>query len=92
MANKNKKKKKVSNVMLVVVCIMIIAYAVANFVLQYFTSVEVSPTLTTAWFAFWGSEILAITGIKISKIFKGTDNTDYEDYSDDTTINYDEGM
>lgn len=92
MANKNKKKKKVSNVMLVVVCIMIIVYAVANFALQYFTSVEVSPTLTTAWFTFWGSEILAITGIKISKIFKGTDNTDYEEeYSDDSAINYDEG-
>jgi hypothetical protein len=70
----NKSKKKVSNIMLVVVCAMIILYAIANFVLQYFTSVEVSPTLTTAWFTFWGSELLCLTGIKVSKVFKG----DYE--------------
>ena len=61
-------KKKVSNIMLVVVCSMIILYTIANFVLQYFTSVEVSPTLTTAWFAFWGSELIALTAIKTTKV------------------------
>ncbi len=74
---KNKQKKKVSNMMLVVVCIMIILYAAANFVLQYFTSVEVSPTLTTAWFTFWGSELVCLTGIKVSKVLKG-DTADAE--------------
>lgn len=73
----NKQKKKVSNIMLVVVCIMITLYAAANFILQYFTSIEVSPTLTTAWFTFWGSELVCLTGIKVSKVLKG-DNT-YED-------------
>lgn len=63
-----RKKRKVSNIMLVIVMIAIIAYAVANFVLQYFTSIEVSPTLTTAWFTFWGAEIFALAGIKISKV------------------------
>lgn len=67
----NKNKKKVSNIMLVIVCLMIILYAAANFALQYFTSIEVSPTLTTAWFSFWGGEILCLAGIKVSKIFKG---------------------
>jgi hypothetical protein len=67
----NKQKKKVSNIMLVIVCIMIILYAAANFALQYFTSIEVSPTLTTAWFSFWGGEILCLAGIKIGKIIKG---------------------
>lgn len=66
-----KNKKKVSNIMLVVVCIMIILYTVADFALQYFTSIEVSPTLTTAWFAFWGSELFCLAGIRVSKVFKG---------------------
>lgn len=67
------KKKKVSNIMLVVICVMIILYALANFVLQYFTSVEVSPTLTTAWFAFWGTELVALTAIKTTKVKHGKD-------------------
>lgn len=70
---RNKPKKKVSNIMIVVTCIMIILYAVADFALQYFARVEVSPTLTTAWFAFWGSEAGFLTCIKISKVIKGTE-------------------
>jgi hypothetical protein len=70
MENK-KPSKKVSNIMLVIVCLMIILYAAADFMLQYFTSIEVSPTLTTAWFSFWGGEILCLAGIKVSKIIKG---------------------
>lgn len=66
-----KPKKKVSNIMLVLICTMIIAYTVADFALQYFTSVEVSPTLTTAWFSFWGSELICLTGIRVSKVVKG---------------------
>lgn len=70
----NKPKKKVSNIMLVVICVMIICYAIANFVLQYFTQIEVSPTLTTAWFSFWGVELVSLTAIKTSKIKHGQDN------------------
>ena len=69
--SKSKPKKKVSNIMLVVTCTMITLYATANFILQYFTSVEVSPTLTTAWFAFWGSEAGFLTIIRVSKVIKG---------------------
>ena len=65
-----KQKKKVSNMMLVLICTMIILYTAANFVLQYFTSVEVSPTLTTAWFTFWGTELVALASIRISKLFR----------------------
>lgn len=61
-------KKKVSNIMLVLICIMIILYTVANFALQYFTTIEVSPTLTTAWFAFWGTELVALAAIKNQKV------------------------
>ena len=77
----NKPKKKVSNIMLVLICTMIIVYAAADFILQYYTSVEVSPTLTTAWFSFWGVELCALTTIKITKVKHGEthDNTSEED-------------
>lgn len=73
--------KKVSNLMLVIVCIMIVLYAIASFILQYFTQTEISPTLTTAWFAFWGTEIVSLAGIKISKVLRGEqqeENTEEE--------------
>lgn len=69
-----KPKRKVSNIMLALICVMIILYAVANFALQYFTSIEVSPTLTTAWFSFWGVELINLTVIKTSKVKYGQDN------------------
>lgn len=61
-------KKSVSNLMLLLIIIMVTVYTVATFVLQYFTSVEISPTLTTAWFAFWGAEIVSLAAIKTSKV------------------------
>ena len=64
----NKKPKKVSNIMLVIACTMITLYAIADFALQYFAGVEVSPTLTTAWFAFWGVELFNLMLIKTSKV------------------------
>lgn len=72
----NKPKRKVSNIMLVLICTMIILYTASNFILQYFTSVEVSPTLTNAWFAFWGTEIVALTAIKTVKVIKNRDKTE----------------
>lgn len=69
----NKPKRKVSNMMLVLICMMIIIYAIATFVLQYAVGVEVSPTLTTAWFAFWGVELINLAAIKTSKIRHGQD-------------------
>ena len=70
-----KKKRKVSNIMLVLICTMIILYTVADFILQYFTNIEVSPTLTTAWFAFWGTELVALAAIRTSKLKHGVDPT-----------------
>jgi len=63
-----KPKKKVSNIMLVLICVMITLYAAANFILQYFSGVEVSPTLTGAWFTFWTVEIVALAAIKTTKV------------------------
>jgi biotin transporter BioY len=65
---KQKPKKKVSNVMLVLICAMIILYTIAAFILQYFISIEISPTLTTAWYAFWGTELVCLTAIKTTKV------------------------
>ena len=59
---------KVSNLMLIVVIIAITLFAAATFCLQYFAGVEVSPTLTTCWFAFWGTEIVSLAAIKTSKV------------------------
>ena len=73
------KKKKTSTIMLILICIMIILYAGASFVLQYFTSVEISPTLTTAWFSFWGVELVSLAAIKTSKIKHGKDNKEEEE-------------
>ena len=75
---KQKVKRKVSNIMLVLICTMIILYTAANFALQYFTTIEVSPTLTTAWFSFWGVELIALTAIKTTKVKHGQDTTEEE--------------
>lgn len=86
MSKQQKPKKKVSNIMLVISCVMIILYTAANFALQYFTSVEVSPTLTDKWFFFWSGEIFLLAGIKISKVLKGKDSEDVP-VEDNTIIN-----
>ena len=67
-ASESTDKKSTSNILLFIICAMIILYTAANFVLQYFTLIEVSSTLTTAWFAFWGAELIALTAIKTSKV------------------------
>ena len=79
----NKPKKKVSNIMLVIICLMIILYTVADFALQYFTSIEVSPTLTTAWFAFWGTELVALAAIKTTKVKHNKEDVNTESSNND---------
>ena len=79
-----KPKKKVSNIMLVLICTMIILYTAADFALQYFTSIEVSPTLTNAWFAFWGTELVALAAIKTTKVIRG-EKESQEETTEETT-------
>ena len=71
---KPKRKKRVSNIMLVSIVTAIVGYTVASFILQYHTGVEMSSTLTTCWFSFWGVELCALAGIKISKVKHGNDD------------------
>ena len=91
MSNKvSKPKKKVSNIMLVLICTMIILYTAADFALQYFAGVEVSPTLTNAWFAFWGTELVALAAIKTTKVIKNKDNETTQPVEENTIINEEE--
>ena len=70
----DRKKRKVSNVMLVVVIAAIAIYTIASFWVQYRTGVPVDATLTTCFYASFGSELLLLAGIKTSKIIKGSNN------------------
>ena len=65
------KKRKISNIMLVVSVIAIIGYVVADYILQYKTGIEISPTITPYWFVFWTSEVFLLAGIKINKTKHG---------------------
>lgn len=65
-----RKKIKTSNKVLISTIIAIVGYTIASLCIQYHTGVEVSSTLTTLWFSFWTVEIVALTGIKISKVMK----------------------
>ena len=64
------KKRKTSNIMLVVSTIAIVGYVVADYFLQYNVGVELSPAITPYWFVFWTSEVFLLAGIKISKVIK----------------------
>lgn len=82
-----KHKRKVSNIMLAIIVIAIVGYVILNFYLQLRTSVEISPTITTCWFAFWTAEIIALMGIKVSKVKKDNlFNTTEENYVEENYI------
>ena len=80
-----KKTRKVSNVMLVIIVIAIVGYFVANLWLQYKLGIEISSTLTTCWFSFWGIEVISLASIKHSKVKHGTNEIPYGPTCDDNT-------
>ena len=45
--------------------VAIISYTVAAILLQKYTMMELSPTLTTCVYGFFGTELLGLAGIKI---------------------------
>lgn len=62
--------------LIVLVCIIaIISYTVAAIMIQKYTMVEISPTLTTCVYAFFGTELLSLAGIKMvgTKFSNSTD-------------------
>ena len=71
-----KKLKKVSNIVLIAAVTAVTGYAVTATIVQVITGVELSPTLTTAWFSFWGVEIVALATIKNCKTKHNTENAE----------------
>ena len=63
----DRKKRKVSNIMLIIIVCAIIAYTVASFWVQYKTGVSIDPTLSTLYYGFWTVELISLTTIKNSK-------------------------
>lgn len=69
-----RKKRKVSNIMLTISIIAIVAYVVANFALQYYTGASIDSSITVAWFSFFTVEIVSLAGIKVSKVRNSYDD------------------
>lgn len=80
------------NKIIVLTCIAaIVIYTTAALLLQKYTMIEPSPTLTTCVYAFFGTELLGLAGIKICDTkcqSQGSNidysNTDSSSYNDDT--------
>lgn len=58
-------KIKFNKLIVLLSIVAIILYTVAAILLQKYTLVELSPTLTTCVYAFFGTELLGLAGIKI---------------------------
>lgn len=58
-------KIKFSKLIVLLSIVAIITYTVAAILLQKYTLVELSPTLTTCVYAFFGTELIGLAGIKI---------------------------
>ena len=66
------------NKLIVLLCIVaIISYTIAAILLQKCTSMELSPTLTTCVYAFFGTELLGMAVIRIfDKKFENRESSD----------------
>ena len=58
-------KLKFNKLIVLFSIVAIISYTVAAILLQKYTMTELSPTLTTCVYAFFGTELLGLAGIKI---------------------------
>ena len=65
-----KVRMSVSNKILITSGLAVIIYKIISFILQFNLGLEPSPTLTEYWYRFWTCEIVVLSGIKISKVFK----------------------
>lgn len=67
-------KMNTSTKVLIASIMAIVLYTIACLYIQNNTGIEVSSTLTTLWYSFWTVEIVALTGIKITKVIKDYDS------------------
>lgn len=56
---------KFNKLIVILSIVAIISYTVAAILLQKYTMTELSPTLTTCVYGFFGTELLGLAGIKI---------------------------
>lgn len=56
---------KFNKIIVLLSIVAIISYTVAAILLQKYTMTELSPTLTTCVYGFFGTELLGLAGIKI---------------------------
>lgn len=80
---KNKKKITTSQIVLIVSVIAVVLFTAASFILQFKTGVEISSTLVEYWYRFWTTEIVVLSGIRISKVFKGYHGIETDAYEDE---------
>lgn len=74
---KSYKKTVKFSMKIVIFCIIFIAlYTVAQTFLSYKVGMELSPTLTTCVYAFFGTELAACAVIKIFDTMKKKDSSD----------------
>lgn len=59
-----------SNKMLAAIIFNIIWFTLVCLFIQFYSGIEVSSTLITLWFSFWTVEVVALAGIKVSKVLK----------------------
>ena len=65
---KLKRRKPYAQRLIPFIICAIVIYTIADILLQAVCGVEISPTLTTAYFAFWGTELIGLATIKNRKI------------------------
>ncbi len=58
-------KLKFNKLIVLLSLVAIISYTIAAILLQKYTMTELSPTLTTCVYGFFGTELLGLAGIKI---------------------------
>lgn len=81
--HKRKRKKGLFSKLLVIFVIaQVLIYTYVNMYLSYKVSIEISPTLTTCFFAFFGFEVGLLGHIKTTKIKKGDKNDKSDTGSD----------
>lgn len=69
---------KVSTILVFFIVAMVTIYTVASFWLAAVNGVLIDPTLTTCFYAFFGTELALLAGLKTSKIFKSKNHNEEE--------------
>ena len=79
-----KKKHKVSNIVLAISICTIIIYTIASFWIVYMRGIPMDSTLTTCVYSFFGGELFLLAGLRTGKMIKGYTNENVK--NDDNTV------